>query len=66
MKLTECKAEVFDKNGEEYTRFTIGSKSVNMMLERLIVALGGKFTKETKRARYYEIKGNQIRLMALC
>ncbi|WP_026884247.1 hypothetical protein [Clostridium akagii] len=65
MKATEYTVKVFNKNNEEYTKFIMGSK-INLKMEKLIMALGGKFIKQTKTAKHYEVKGNQIKLMALC
>lgn len=65
MKATEYTVKVFKKNNEEYTKFIMGSK-VNLKMEKPIMALGGKCIKQTKTAKHYEVKGNQIKLMALC
>jgi hypothetical protein len=68
MKASECKAEIFIKNGENYTRFFIGKEVIVLdpeRLEQLLLEFGGKLIKQTKVFKYYEIKGNQIKLMAL-
>ncbi len=64
MKATEYTIELFNKNGEEYTKFILGSK-VNLKMEKPIMTLGGRFIKQTKTAKHYEVKGNQIKLIAL-
>lgn len=65
MKVTQYKGEVFNKNGEEYTKFTIGVKATKPLLEKTIIAFGGQLVKETRIAKYYELKGNHMRLMVV-
>ena len=66
MKSTEYKGELFSKDGETYTKFTIGSKVINSRIEKLVICLGGKLIKQTKTLKYYEVKGNQIHLLMVC
>ncbi|KGO15587.1 hypothetical protein NZ45_00860 [Clostridium botulinum] len=66
MKATQYQARVFNKNGEEYTKITIGLKCNKSMLENMIIALGGQMIKCTRMAKHYEIKGNKMRLMVVC
>ena len=65
MKATEYKGELFFRNNQTYTKFTIGNKVVNSRIERLVISLGGKLTKETTRTKQYEINGDYIRLCML-
>ena len=66
MKATEYRGEVFTKNGEIYTKFTIGSKVVNSRIEKLIIALNGELVKETKMAKHYIVKGDRLNLCLIC
>lgn len=62
MKATEYEVKIFKKENETYTKFTIGMKANKLLLEKTIIALGGKLVKQTKLAKHYELKGNQLTL----
>lgn len=66
MKATQYQSRLFTKNGEQYTKITIGLKCEKKLLEKMIIALGGQMVKQTKLAKHYEVKGNRMHLMLIC
>lgn len=65
MKATQYEAITFKKKGDIWTKFIIGSKVIHPMLENTIITLGGIMVKQTKMAKHYEVKGDQMKLMVI-
>jgi shikimate kinase len=62
VRANQYSAEIFRKDGEEYTKFVIGNK-VRPKIFDLVIALGGTMVKSTKQFKHYEVKGNKLHVM---